>query len=283
MSRAQIEADTPSHGLFSPEGVQLDLAVAGPALRILAYGMDVIVIAVLLVLTFVILSASLPIGSALHKWIGPLFHRALNGARHPNVNGRLPPAFAVIFAVLLLVQFAVESGYFVFWEILTGGRSPGKALVGLRVVQRNGLPIELGSSMVRNVFRIVDLLPTSYMVGLISMLVSPSGERLGDHAAGTIVIRLDRPQAALEIQIPPAPHSLSLTREQIKRIGPREMRLIRGTLRRASTIPDDRSHQLMVEVCETLRARLEMVEPPSSDPREFLTDLLALMERYSRE
>ena len=56
------------------------------------------------------------------------------------------------------------------------------------------------SSVLRNVLRIVDILPENYVVGLVSMLLSPSGERLGDHVAGTIVIRLDRPQSAAEIE-----------------------------------------------------------------------------------
>ena len=63
-----------------------------------------------------------------------------------------------------------------------------------------GLPINLRSSVLRNVLRIVDILPENYVVGLVSMLLSPSGERLGDHVAGTIVIRLDRPQAAREFE-----------------------------------------------------------------------------------
>jgi uncharacterized RDD family membrane protein YckC len=66
----------------------------------------------------------------------------------------------------------VETGYFILWEMLTGGRSPGKALVGLRVVRRDGLPIDFRSSVVRNVMRIVDMLPANYVVGLVAMLLS---------------------------------------------------------------------------------------------------------------
>ena len=284
MSHSPGEADTPGHGLFSPEGVRLDLAIAGPAPRIIAYGIDLLIMAVCVVLTFVTVFASLPVGNAIGKWFASLLPKTANHAHPGNPNGALPAQLGgIVFAIFVLAQFVIESGYFIFWEMLTGGRSPGKALVGLRVVRRNGLPIELGNSMVRNVFRIVDLLPANYLVGLISMLLSPSGERLGDHAAGTIVIRLDRPQAAGEIATSRNPQTLSLTREQLARIGPREIELIRGTLRRLSTIPEDRADQLLAEVTETMRQRLELPELPGSDPREFLRDLLTIAERYLRE
>ena len=246
----------------------------------IAYGIDLLIIVVLVI----ILLVTLPIGSALDRWFVSLFHRVANSVRHGKPNGQLNvQGGGVVIALFVLAQFAIETGYFIFWEMLTRGRSPGKALAGLRVVQRNGLPIELGSTMVRNLMRIVDLLPANYVVGLISMLLSPSGERLGDHAAGTIVIRLDRPPAAPEIQASVSPESLSLTREQLARIGPREIRLVRGTLRRLSTIPEDRREPLLAEVTESLRQRLELTELPRSDRQEFLRDLLAIAERYSRD
>ena len=280
MNSSPSQPDIPGHGLFSPEGVRLELAIAGPAPRMIAYAIDLAIMALLVIF----LLMTLPIGSALNKWFVTLFHRAAGSVRPGNPKGQLDVQVGgVVIAIFLLAQFVIETGYFIFWEMLTTGRSPGKAVVGLRVVQRNGLPIELGSTMVRNLTRIVDLLPANYVVGLISMLLSPSGERLGDHAAGTIVIRLDRPPAAPEIQTSMNPESLSLTREQLARIGPREIRLIRATLRRLATIPEDRREQLLAEVTESLRQRLELAELPRSDRREFLRDLLAVAERYSRD
>jgi uncharacterized RDD family membrane protein YckC len=280
MNSSPSESDTPGHGLFSPEGVRLELAIAGPAPRMIAYGIDLLI----MILLVIFLLVTLPIGTALNKWLVSLFHRAAGSVRPGKPNGQLNVEVGgVAIGMFVLAQFAIETGYFIFWEMLTRGRSPGKAVAGLRVVQRSGLPIELGNTMVRNLMRIVDILPANYVVGLISMLLSPSGERLGDHAAGTIVLRLDRPQAAPEIQASVNPDALSLTREQLARIGPREIRLVRGTLRRLSTIPEDRQEPLLAEVAESLRQRLELAELPRSDRREFLRDLLAIAERYSRE
>ena len=80
----------------------------------------------------------------------PIFRRASRG---------------VMIAFFLLAQFVVETGYFIFWEMVSERTLAGKDLVGLRVVRRDGLPIDLRSSVVRNVMRIVDMLPENYVVG----------------------------------------------------------------------------------------------------------------------
>ncbi len=275
--------DASHQQLFSPEGVRLDLAIAGPAPRIIAYSADLVIIVLLLVVLFVTLFASLPAARALEKYLFSLLRQTPGGlAQSPG--RQLPVRFdATVIAIFLLMQFAVESGYFTFWEIVSGGRSPGKILLGLRVVQANGLPVDLSGSVVRNVFRIVDLLPANYIIGFISMLLSPGVQRLGDHVAGTIVLRLDRPPALPEISASTDSQSMPLTREQLARIGPREMALIRGTLRRLPAIPQDRAEALLVEVVESLRERLEIEPPAPAHRRQFLFHLLALAERYARD
>ena len=274
-------ADQPIHGVFSPEGVRLELPVAGPAPRIFAYGIDWLIVILLMVSLLIALFTSLPLGALLDKWIRSALHEAKAAAQgqhpDPQLIGRVA---GVMIALFLLAQFVVETGYFIFWEMLTGGRSPGKALVGLRVVRRDGLPIDFRGSVVRNVMRIVDMLPANYVVGLVAMLLSDSGERLGDHAAGTLVIRLDRPEAAAEIQTSERSPVFSLTRQQLARIGPRELQLIRTTLRRMASLPAARRGSLLEEVAETVRARLEIAEFPSPDRVAFLEDVLAMAERH---
>jgi uncharacterized RDD family membrane protein YckC len=271
------------HALFSPEGVRLDFAVAGPAPRIFAYAIDWIIITLMLVLLFVFVIAGLPIGRAIERWLsthlGELSRNARSGHPNPQLIGRVE---GLMIAAVMLAEFTVEFGYFTFWEMVTNGRSPGKAAVGLRVVGRNGFPIDLRSSLVRNVMRIADILPAYYLVGLISIVLSPGSERLGDHVAGTIVVRLDRPAAAAEIDATAGPAALALTREQIARIGPREMQLIRATLRRAEEMPGERGEALLGEVADTMRARLGMSELPNHDARAFLREVLGFAERYGR-
>jgi uncharacterized RDD family membrane protein YckC len=274
--------DTPAHELFSPEGVRLELAVAGPAPRMLAYGIDFAVIVVMIFFMVLALIAILPIGATVDRWMQAVFHEASRQVAERNQgHSTSMGAFGLLIALFLLAQFAVETGYFIFWEMVTNGRSPGKMLVGLRVVRRDGLPVDLKSSVLRNLLRIVDLLPENYVIGLTSMLLSPSGERLGDHVAGTIVIRLDRPQAAPEIAPSRNGVTLALTRAQLALIGPREIQLLRATLRRLPSLSGDRTNALVKEVADAMRMHLQLAEAPSSDPLTFLRDLLTVAERYS--
>ena len=284
MSSAPRETDTPIHGLFSPEGVRLELPIAGPAPRMFAYGIDLSVIVALFVFMIFALIAILPIGASVDKWMHQVFHEAARQVAERNKGHQMEfgTLGGVVIALFVLAQFIIETGYFIFWEMVTNGRSPGKMLAGLRVVKRDGMPINLRSSVLRNILRIVDILPENYVVGLVSMLLSPSGERLGDHVAGTIVIRLDRPQPAPEIEPSQKGNALALTRMQLARIGPREIQLLRATLRRVPGLSGERSLALLNEVAATMRARLELTELPSPDPFIFLRDLLTLAERYSR-
>ena len=148
---------------------------------------------------------------------------------------------------------------------------------------RDGLPINVRSSVLRNVMRIVDILPENYVVGLVSMLLSESSERLGDHVAGTLVMRLDHPEAAPDLGLPSEPTQVTFTRQQLARIGPREQQLIRGTLRRVTTLPAIRGEELVIEVAETIRARMELMELPLRDRVAFLRNVLSMAERYSPE
>ncbi|HUY28344.1 MAG TPA: RDD family protein [Candidatus Binataceae bacterium] len=278
------------HGLFSPEGVRLDLPIAGPGLRILAYAIDFGVIVLILGGLVIALLIVLPGGSWIDRFFHSFFHQVAHisrqAARDANAGRPFRPSFGLvqglIIAAFIVAHFAVEFGYFIVSEMLTNGRSLGKYIIGLRVVRRDGMPIDLRASIVRNLMRIVDLLPEYYVAGLVSMVLSPSGERLGDHVAGTIVIRLDRPPAAPEIGVRAAPAIAALTRDQLARLGALELKLIRATIRRAATLPEERRAALVAEVIETLRARLEIAELPPGDHLEFLRDLLAAADRHSR-
>jgi hypothetical protein len=131
--------------------------------------------------------------------------------------------------------------------------------------------------------RSVDMLPAEYLVGLISILLSSSGERLGDHVAGTIVLRLDRPESAVEIPRLESGGALILTRAQLAKIGPREMQLIRGVLRRSSILgSESRRHALETQAAEAMRIRLDLAELPISDSAAFLRNLLESAERFAR-
>jgi uncharacterized RDD family membrane protein YckC len=92
--------------------------------------------------------------------------------------------------IFLVVVFLAEWFYPVFFEVLADGQTPGKKSLGLRVVNSDGTPIGWSASVIRNLLRFADFLPLLYIAGLVSMLCSARFQRLGDLAAGTLVINV---------------------------------------------------------------------------------------------
>ena len=87
-------------------------------------------------------------------------------------------------------------GYFIIFEALWNGQTPGKKALGIRVVRDGGYAIDFGASLVRNLIRVGELLIGTYTLSAVAMLLSPENKRLGDIAAGTIVVRDARLAAA---------------------------------------------------------------------------------------
>jgi uncharacterized membrane protein SpoIIM required for sporulation/uncharacterized RDD family membrane protein YckC len=157
--RQRIEIETPEH-------VTLDFEVAGVGSRVLAAVIDTALLAgitfVAGTLVFVLAELGIvPTG----PWIG---------------------------AFLVSGAFLLWNGYYVFFEGLRHGRTPGKQRVGIRVVRDTGHPIKVSEAVTRNLLRLADFFPPPYLGGLLLMALHPSGKRLGDLAAGTVVVR-DRP------------------------------------------------------------------------------------------
>jgi uncharacterized RDD family membrane protein YckC len=263
--------------VHSPEQVVLHLPVAGPASRILAYVIDYLLIILLqlaiFLLLFLIVSSMTTLVESLR---GPL-ETAIEEVDTSDPNSVVLSAiFWLAFLVFLLVQLAAEWSYFVLFEMLSGGRSLGKMVARLRVVCDGGLAITFRASAVRNLLRIVDYLPTSYLVGLTSIVVSPEGKRLGDLAAGTLVVRLDRPAPAppLEGEGDESVADFRFDRSQIARIGRKERTLIRQTLRRIESLTEQRREAALERAAEVLCARIDH-EPVEEQRRlGFLRALL---------
>ncbi len=104
------------------------------------------------------------------------------------LDGQDAGAF-VVLGLAVVGLFLVWFGYFVLFEAVWSGQTPGKRMLGLRVMRDNGYPVRAGDAVVRNLVRIVDALPSMYLVGLVVMLFNGRSKRLGDFAAGTVVVR----------------------------------------------------------------------------------------------
>jgi len=252
----------------SSEQVALEIPVAGPTSRMFAYAVDYATMVLLSVLIILGLSFGAP---AVLRGMAGMFR-----SRTPESLSRLPDTSILLLIIgVALAMYAMELVYFVAWETVSGGRSPGKWLAGLRVIRDTGLPITVGTSLVRNLLRVVDSLPMYYVVGLISMVASEHGQRLGDLAAGTLVVRLDRPPSVPE----PTPASSGASafrfdRVQAGRIGGHEIALARETLRRLAQLPEDKRAHLLAVATDALVARLEYEEVAPAQQQAFLEAVL---------
>jgi uncharacterized RDD family membrane protein YckC len=94
-------------------------------------------------------------------------------------------------AITVLVIFAIYWGYFVVFETLWNGQTPGKRVMKLRVVREDGRPVRFFEAFIRNLLRLaVDLMPPfSYAIGVVSIIFSPRSKRIGDFVAGTVVVK----------------------------------------------------------------------------------------------
>ena len=174
-------------GLVTPEAVVLDLPTASPGARVLARLLDL----VLTLLGFYLLSAVVGIAGA---GLGGL------GA-------------TAVFVLAAFGFFAVLIVYPVLMESLWGGRTLGKAALGLRVVRSDGAPIGFSHAAVRGALGLIEVWATLGSLGFVAMLFSKRDQRLGDRAAGTLVLR-DRPAGALrpaKLLVPPGCEQLVLT------------------------------------------------------------------------
>ncbi|MBL0030380.1 MAG: RDD family protein [Rhodanobacteraceae bacterium] len=94
--------------------------------------------------------------------------------------------------LLLILMFVLMWVYPILFELFMDGQTPGKRVVGLRVVHANGTPVGFTASLIRNLMRTVDALPVGYALGFFSCAIDPQARRLGDLVAGTLVVHADR-------------------------------------------------------------------------------------------
>ncbi|KRW62635.1 RDD family protein [Pseudomonas sp. TTU2014-080ASC] len=219
-----LEASQPTrldtrHQVETPEGIDLVLRPAGAVPRALAFAVD-----------FLIRGALLATLLTLFAFLGKL---------------------GVGLSSILL--FLVNWWYMVLFEVLNQGRTPGKHMLGLRVIHDDGTPIGWAASLTRNLLRTVDMLPFAYAFGLISCLSHPTFKRLGDIAAGTLVVYRDTPPNARQLasaDIVPAPFPMSLN----------EQRAMIGFSERADELSASRRQELAEILAEPLRVPAEFAE-----------------------
>jgi hypothetical protein len=177
--------------------------------------------------------------------------------------------FAGLAAVVLLV-FLGWWGYFILFELAWNGQSPGKRLLGLRVVRTGGQPISASASIARNLLRAIDLV---FLIGVLVMLLDRSSRRLGDMAAGSLVIREPRRLsrvALAPVEIPSVPAAQVEALPNAGRLTTAHYVLVRDYFARRRQLTPDRAEMVAAHLSADLARVLEVVPPPVEDPVTFL-------------
>lgn len=163
---------------------------------------------------------------------------------------------AVAAAVSALITFSVIFGYHVLFETLASGRSPGKRVAGLRVVRVGGAPVRFKDSAIRNIVRLIDILPPiTYMLGAVTILITKRNQRLGDLAAGTIVVRVAprRKPAAVDL----LPRELpDVERWDVSAVTPDELIAVRRFLDRREGLSPAARDDLARDLASRLRPKV---------------------------
>jgi uncharacterized RDD family membrane protein YckC len=250
--------------LLTPENVELQFDVAGLGSRLAAALIDYTIIGI--VYLGLIFAAA---------FVGSLMEHVLPRivATDRAVQTATQAGMAVLLALAVFLGFLAWWGYFLLFELLWTGQSPGKRIMGVRVVRRDGQPLAFTTTLVRNSLRWVDALPF-FPLGIFVMLVDSFSRRLGDMAAGTFVVhepRAIRTKALEEVRIPYSlPDATVQAFPNAGRITMAQYTLIRDYFGRASGLRGDAADRLASHLAATLAKELEVDAPSIGSPERFL-------------
>lgn len=257
----------------TPEYVSLQFQLAGLGSRAAAFIIDQLLLmignAIILVILFVVMKG---LDST------PLF----------MLENTLPIAIAI------LLLFVLNWGYFFAFEFFSGGRTIGKKIVGIRVIQDNGHSITLLSSFIRNLMRIVDSLPASYFLGIIMIFFHPAHKRLGDLVAGTMVVherktKRNKKLSAMEREIQArgiTVNDLVIDEWTLKSLGMKEWKLVKTYAQRFPQLSLEDRREFTKKIVEILSGKIKLeTEEKSEEELEnmILSLYLILKEEWEFE
>ena len=220
--------------IATPEGVELQLTLAGLGSRAIAGATDLVIKGLIILLLIIALSALEVV------------------------------ALALIIPLIALVLLA----YDIAFEMLAQGRTPGKRMSGLRVVRDSGGPVDLASSAVRNVLRLIDGLPLSYVPTIIGVLLTRRNQRPGDLVAGTLVIRermagAAAPAVAASAYAPPVAPGAGIW--DVSALDGEQLAMVRSFLARRDGLDAAARARLAQRLADALRPRVGGADEPAAE------------------
>jgi uncharacterized RDD family membrane protein YckC len=229
----------------TPEGLDLDLTLAGLGSRMIAAVVDAIL-------------------------IGLLVFMVAFGASRLSLGGLDGGIF--VQAVVTIAITLVILGYLVGFEALNEGRTPGKRAVGIRVVTTEGDSIGFLAAFLRNLLRVIDFLPAVFIVGAGSILLTKTNQRLGDIAANTIVIRERLPHVD-RAELEHIEHDGE--RWDVARVTADDVDVLRRFAVRRRSIPADRTEQIAANLATKIRPKVIGSDADGLSDTDFLLRVLA--------
>jgi uncharacterized RDD family membrane protein YckC len=245
----------------TPELIDIELEPAGLGSRLVAQVIDwlikwgVVTAATFLGLTVVTLLGKDPLAESLRGLVG---------------------------AVLIVLFYAFFLGFDIYFEVRHNGRTPGKAKAGLRVVRERGGPLDFRAAALRNLLGLADFLPLCYLLGAFLVLYTKRGQRLGDLAAGTFVIRergADLPEEPVGELERFASDEYQFTPEQLQACTPEDRQLLRSFFRRYRGMKRRDREALACRLCDLFLDRLKYESPSAIVAESFLASLYQELEK----
>jgi uncharacterized RDD family membrane protein YckC len=251
----------------TPENVAFGYQIAGIGSRFLASLLDTLIVGLLQIVILIVLT---------------LVIRMFDGSAF---SGQIS---AWVYAIFGLVAAIFYWGYYVFFEMLWNGQSPGKRWVGLRVIRSDGTPITLSEALIRNLARLVDFLPAAYGIGIVTMFIDKQSRRLGDLAAGTLVVQDRAPITMQDLAVKRTVHlrpwaNVSLDGFPVERLTNNDLSLIEDFLLRRDQLTHRES--LAIQILNTLHQRLGVPLPTlnKAEAEDMLAAILLAAQNRERE
>jgi uncharacterized RDD family membrane protein YckC len=252
----------------TPEQIDVELELAGLGTRFLAQLLDWLIKALLTAALALLVTVTAGL-------LG--FSQAIES------GSKLVLALGVVLGYLLWL------GFDIFFEVRNNGQTPGKRSAGARVVREGGAPVDFQAACVRNLLGLADWLPMFYLLGALLILVTGKRQRLGDMAAGTLVIReraLDAPaDVASQVEQFASPE-YAFTASQLAACTPHDRQILRSFFQRHGQMDRDEQSRLALRLTELLQARMSYTPPApivsGQQGAVFLGSLLRDLEARSR-
>ncbi|MGF2618016.1 RDD family protein [Rossellomorea vietnamensis] len=168
-------------------------------------------------------------------------------------------------AIAVIALFVINWGYFFAYEFFSGGKTLGKSIIGIRVIQDNGQSITLLSSFIRNLLRVIDMLPFYYIVGMLMIFFHGKHKRLGDLTAGTVVVHERKKKSNKKTPIEKVASSRGLSRDSfsfeegaLKTLKAKEWKLLKTYIQRFRGVEENQRLILTKQVSGIILPKIGM-------------------------